>query len=125
MQNESICPRASLFQIAITGAADKGIGTGVRPHGELNANDAHCRKTTDKVANKNFRIWYDPGKIFFYSDNKLNPIDDAAAVDGMVVGMSVKDFLPPKQVDLTPGTGQVDFPRVMARLRQGGFTSGP
>lgn len=106
-------------------AAGKGIGISVKPHGGLNANSAECRKTIEKVANKNFRIWYDPGNIFYYSDNKLNPIDDAAAVDGMVAGMSVKDFLPPKKVDLTPGTGQVDFPKVMARLRQGGFTSGP
>lgn len=106
-------------------AAGKGIGISVKPHGGSNANGAQCRKTIEKVANKNFRIWYDPGNIFYYSDNKLNPIDDAATVDGMVVGMSVKDFLPPKQVDLTPGTGQVDFPKVMARLRQGGFTSGP
>ena len=52
-------------------------------------------------------------------------MDDAASVDGAVVGMSVKDFRPPKDVALTPGTGQVDFPKVMARLRQGGFTHGP
>ncbi len=26
---------------------------------------------------------------------------------------------------LTPGDGQVDFPRVMAALKQGGFTKGP
>jgi sugar phosphate isomerase/epimerase len=28
-------------------------------------------------------------------------------------------------VALTPGTGIVNFPKVMARLKQGGFTSGP
>ncbi len=106
-------------------AAAKNIGISMKPHGGLNANGAQCKKSIEKVGNKNFRIWYDPGNIFFYSDNKLNPIDDAADVDGLVVGMSVKDFLPPKKVDLTPGTGQVDFPKVMARLRQGGFTSGP
>ena len=52
-------------------------------------------------------------------------MDDAAAVDGVVIGMSVKDFRPPKQVDLTPGTGKVDFAKVLARLKQGGFRSGP
>jgi len=106
-------------------AAGKGIGISVKPHGGLNATGPECRKTIEKVGHKNFRLWYDPGNIFYYSDGKLNPIDDAATVDGLVVGMSVKDFLPPKQVDVTPGTGQVDFPKVMARLRQGGFTSGP
>ena len=66
-----------------------------------------------------------PGNIFYYSDGKLNPVDDAATVDGLVAGMSVKDFRLPKEVNVTPGTGQVDFPRVLARLQRGGFTHGP
>jgi sugar phosphate isomerase/epimerase len=37
----------------------------------------------------------------------------------------VKDYRQPKIVDLTPGTGQVNFPKVMAGLLQGGFTKGP
>jgi sugar phosphate isomerase/epimerase len=37
----------------------------------------------------------------------------------------VKDSKTPNRVDVTPGTGQVDFPKVMARLKQGGFTGGP
>jgi len=106
-------------------AAGKGIDISVKPHGGSNSTGPECRKVIEKVGHKNFRLWYDPGNIFYYSEGKLNPIDDAATVDGLVAGMSVKDFLPPKQVDLTPGTGQVDFPKVMARLRQGGFTSGP
>ena len=72
-----------------------------------------------------FRLWYDPGNIFYYSDGKLDPVDDAASVNGAVVGMSVKDFRPPKDVALTPGTGKVDFLRVLARLQQGGFINGP
>ena len=39
--------------------------------------------------------------------------------------MSVKDFRMPKEVMVTPGTGLVDFRRVLARLKQGGFTHGP
>jgi sugar phosphate isomerase/epimerase len=39
--------------------------------------------------------------------------------------MCVKDYEPPKNVMLTPGTGQVDFPAVMARLKKGGFSRGP
>ena len=38
--------------------------------------------------------------------------------------MSVKDFKPPKDVFITPGTGQVDFAKVLARLKKGGFTRG-
>ncbi len=39
--------------------------------------------------------------------------------------MSVKDFRMPKEVELTPGTGMVNFPKVMANLKRGGFTGGP
>ncbi|MFW6162927.1 MAG: sugar phosphate isomerase/epimerase family protein, partial [Planctomycetota bacterium] len=73
---------------------------------------------------RNFRIWYDPGNILYYSGGKLDPVDDAATVDGLVVGMCVKDYKHPKEVMITPGTGQVDFPAVLTRLRQGGFTGG-
>jgi sugar phosphate isomerase/epimerase len=44
---------------------------------------------------------------------------------GLMTAKSVKDFRLPKNVELTPGTGKVDFPRVLARLKRGGFTRGP
>jgi sugar phosphate isomerase/epimerase len=106
-------------------AAEKGMGISVKPHGGLNATGPQCRKTIEMVNHKNFRIWYDPGNIYYYSDGKLNPVDDAASVDGLVVGMCIKDYKHPKKVDVTPGTGMVDFPAVMKRLKQGGFTGGP
>lgn len=105
-------------------AAEKGMGISVKPHGGLNATGPECRKTVELVGNKNFGIWYDPGNIFYYSDGKLNPVDDAPSVDGLVMGMSVKDFKPPKNVDVTPGTGMVDFPAVFAKLQTGGFKRG-
>jgi len=106
-------------------AAEKGVGISMKPHGGLNATGPQCRKAVELVGHANFRIWYDPGNIFYYSDGQLDPVEDAATVDGLVVGMSVKDFQMPKEVLLTPGTGRVDFPKVMARLKAGGFTSGP
>jgi len=106
-------------------AAEKGLGISIKPHGGLNATGPQCRKTIEMVGHKNFRIWYDPGNIFFYSDGKLDPVDDAATVDGLVVGMCVKDYKHPKNVSVTPGTGQVDFPAVLARLKKGGFRHGP
>jgi sugar phosphate isomerase/epimerase len=106
-------------------AADKGLGISVKPHGGLNATGPQCRRTVERVNHPNFRVWYDPGNIYYYSDGKLDPVDDAATVDGLVIGMSVKDYLPPRNVDVTPGTGKVDFPAVMRRLKQGGFTRGP
>jgi len=106
-------------------AASKGVGISVKPHGGVNATGPECRTIVEKVGHKNFGIWYDPGNIYYYSDGVLDPVDDSKLVDKLVVGMSVKDFMPPKVVDITPGTGKVDFPKVMANLKKGGFKRGP
>ncbi len=106
-------------------AAAKGVGLSVKPHGGQNATGPQCRKIIEQVGHKNFRLWYDPGNIYYYSDGKLDPVDDAATVDGLVVGMSVKDFKLPKEVLVTPGTGQVNFREVLMRLKKGGFNRGP
>jgi len=106
-------------------AAEKKVGITLKPHGGLNSTGPQCRKTIELVNHRSFTLWYDPGNIFYYSDGKLNPAEDAATVNGIVSGMCVKDFLPPKRVDVTPGTGKVDFPAVLAKLKQGGFTRGP
>ncbi len=52
-------------------------------------------------------------------------MDDVPSVNGVVVGVTVKDFRMPKEVMLTPGTGMVNFKEVLARLKKGGFTRGP
>jgi sugar phosphate isomerase/epimerase len=121
-------------------AAPKGVGLSVKPHGGSNSNGAQCRKIVELVGKKNFGLWYDPGNIFFYSNGALDPVKDSAEVDGLVVGMSVKDYRPAKEdpaapakkkgpyggeVMLTPGTGRVNFKAVMANLKKGGFTRGP
>jgi len=106
-------------------AAAKGVGLSIKPHGGQNATGPQCRKAIELVSKKNFGLWYDPGNVFYYSDGKLDPVSDAATVDGLVVGMSVKDFLPPKEVLVNIGAGKVDFPAVLARLKKGGFTHGP
>jgi sugar phosphate isomerase/epimerase len=105
-------------------ASEKGVGISVKPHGGLNATGPQCRKTVEAVGHPNFRIWYDPGNIYYYSNGELDPVDDAPSVAGLVVGMCVKDYVHPKKVAVTPGHGQVDFPRVIERLKAGGFTSG-
>jgi sugar phosphate isomerase/epimerase len=106
-------------------AATLGVGLSIKPHGGLNATGAQCRKAIERVGHRNFGLWYDPGNVFYYSQGRRDPAIDAAAVDGLVVGMSVKDFLPPGDVNVTPGDGRVRFPEVLARLARGGFTAGP
>lgn len=120
-------------------AAEKNLVITLKPHGGLNATTADCRKCLDQVGKKNFRAWYDAGNIYYYSNGELDPVSEAAALDGKVSGWAIKDYSPtrstplapnakpPKyqgEVSLTPGTGKVDFKAVLARLRQGGFTSG-
>jgi sugar phosphate isomerase/epimerase len=106
-------------------AAEKKVEITLKPHGPLNATGPECRKYVEMVGKKNFGVWYDPGNVCYYSEGKLDPVKDAGTVDGLVRGMSVKDYRAPKRVDVTPGTGQVNFPGVMGRLAKGGFTSGP
>ena len=106
-------------------AAEKGVQIVLKPHGGLNATGPQCREWIEKVNHANFRLWYDPGNIFYYSNGELDPVDDAPSVDGLVSGMCVKDYLHPKNVLVTPGTGRVNFRRVFDLLRAGGFTGGP
>jgi sugar phosphate isomerase/epimerase len=113
-------------------AAERGIAITVKPHGGLNATGPQCRKCVEGVGHKNFSLWYDPGNIYFYSNGELDPVDDAATVDGLVtVGMCIKDFdmtdkngKPTRDVMVTPGDGRVDFVGVLRKLRAGGFTRG-
>jgi len=113
-------------------AAEKHLAITLKPHGGLNATGPQCRECVELVGKPNFSIWYDPGNIFYYSDGKLDPVDDVPAVDGLVrEGMCIKDFKLQtigdrlrKDVWVTPGTGRVDFPKVLRRLRRGGFTGG-
>lgn len=106
-------------------AESKKIGLSIKPHGGKNSTGPECRKIIEMVGRKNFRLWYDPGNIFYYSEGRLDPADDVGSVDGLVCGVSIKDFRPPKEVLLNPGTGKVNFRKVLRRLKQGGFTRGP
>ena len=107
-------------------AAENGVGIVLKPHGAPNGTGPQCRKAiVDVVGHKNFRMWYDPGNIYYYSEGKLDPVEDVTHLDGIVTGMCVKDFKQPKNVLVTPGDGLVDFPALFARLKKGGFTHGP
>ena len=106
-------------------AASKNVIITVKPHGGTNATGAECRKLIEQVGQKNFRVWYDPGNILYYSGGKIDPVEDISSVDGLIAGMSIKDYKPPKEVLLTPGKGIVRFREVLARAKRGGFTSGP
>lgn len=107
-------------------AAGKRVMIVLKPHGGLNTSGPQCRKAIEKVNHRNFRLWYDAGNIFFYTDGKVDPVNDSTTVGGIVAGWCIKDFKqPPKEVFVNPGDGKVNFKAVLANLRKGGFTGGP
>jgi sugar phosphate isomerase/epimerase len=106
-------------------AESKGIIITLKNHAPLNTLGKDCRDMIEKVGHKNFRIFYDPGNIYAYTNGEVNPVEDVKDVDGLVAGISVKDFVMPRNVNITPGTGIVDFPKLMDNLQKGGFTQGP
>ncbi len=106
-------------------AARKQVVIVLKPHGGTTGTGPQLRQAVEQVAHDDFTVMYDPGNIYYYSDGELDPVLDAAVLDGSVTGMSVKDYKHPKTVSITPGTGQVEFPALMERLRKGGFTHGP
>ena len=106
-------------------AEEKHVAIVLKPHGGLTCPGPMLRKAMETVKHKNFSIMYDPGNICFYSEGKINPVEDAVVLGGMISGMCVKDYQHPKNVNVTPGTGQVEFGPLMARLTRGGFTHGP
>lgn len=107
-------------------AASKNVGITLKPHGGTNGPGAECRKRIEQVGHKNFTLWYDPGNIYFYSNGEIDPVDDVGDVADIITGMCVKDFrMPPRDVNVTPGTGMVNFPDLFTRMKQGGFKRGP
>jgi sugar phosphate isomerase/epimerase len=103
-------------------AAEKKVALNIHPHG---SSGAHIRARIDAINHSNLRLMYDPGNVGYYSEGAIDPVRDAEALDGVVFGISIKDFDLPKNVNINPGSGRVDFPGLIARLRQGGFTGGP
>lgn len=106
-------------------AASKGVEMNLKPHGGTNATGAQLRKQVEGLGHSNFSLWYDPGNIYYYSNGEIDPVKDVKDVAGTVRGMCVKDFKMPKDVDVTPGTGMVDFPKLFEEMKHGGFTGGP
>ena len=105
-------------------AAKKQVAVVLKPHGGTTGTGPQLRTALEKIDRKNCTLMYDPGNILYYSSGEVDPVKDVAAVDGLVTSMSVKDYKHPKKVGLTPGTGQIDFPALMARMKKGGFTHG-
>ncbi len=103
-------------------AEAKGILLSLKPHGNVGR---FCMEQVKKVNHRNFKVWYDPGNVYHATFGKTDPVDDAVGLGKLVAGMAVKDFRLPREVNVTPGTGMVDFPKLMNILGEDGFNRGP
>jgi len=106
-------------------AAEKGVVITIKPHGGLNATGEQLKRIVKRVNHEHFRVTYDPGNILHYSKGAADPVGETRPLAGLVHSMCVKDYEPDKSVNVTPGNGLVDFKKVLASLRKGGFTQGP
>lgn len=106
-------------------AQEKEIMITLKPHGGLNADGPQLRAISEKIGHTNFKIYYDPGNIFYYSDGSIDPLDDVPTICDKVVGMCIKDYLHPRDVMVTPGQGLVNFPELFQKMHKMGFQSGP
>lgn len=111
-------------------AHERGMIIGIKPHGGLSTSGKETADVVAKVDQPGFRGWYDPGNILYYK--QYDPIEEAKHFDGICVGVCVKDCIVSgsgedlkRDVNVTPGEGQVDFEGVFKVLRKGGFTAGP
>jgi sugar phosphate isomerase/epimerase len=97
----------------------------VKPHGGISATATDLLRCIEIVDHPNFGIYFDPGNVIYYTGG--DPLENLADVAPHVVGVCVKDETGgvDGDVNIEPGTGDVDFERLFGTLQAGGFTSGP
>jgi sugar phosphate isomerase/epimerase len=112
-----------LMADAAVQAEKHGIQVTLKPHGGGSGASEEILRCLEKVAQPNFRIWYDAGNIIYYTGK--DPIVELEPVAKYVTGFCAKDCPTPKgEVMSQFGTGKVDFKAVFAKLKAAGF-NGP
>ena len=108
----------------MAGAAAYGQGKGIqvvmKPHGGSSGTSDEILRCIDKVANPNFKIWYDAGNIIHYTGK--DPVAELNPVVKYVTGFCAKDCAQLRgDVMIQFGAGKVDFKGVFEGLKAGGF----
>jgi sugar phosphate isomerase/epimerase len=112
-----------LMADAAVQAEKHGIQVTLKPHGGGSGASEEILRCLDKVAQPNFKIWYDAGNIVYYTGK--DPVVELEPVAKYVTGFCAKDCPAPKgEVMSQFGTGKVDFKAVFAKLKFAGF-NGP
>jgi sugar phosphate isomerase/epimerase len=115
---------AALTRRAADAAQRQGKLLVVKPHGGLVNTTRDCLDLARRVDHPALRISYDAGNILYYTG--ADPYDGLAELAPYVAHVCIKDCVrggtPEKSVDVQPGKGDVDFRRVLAVLRDAGFS---
>lgn len=101
----------------------RGLQIALKPHGGGSSASEEILRCLEKVAQANFKIWYDAGNIIYYTGK--DPLAELEPIARHVTGFCAKDCPAPKgEVMSQFGTGKVDFKAVFAKLKSVGF-NGP
>ncbi|HMG34897.1 MAG TPA: sugar phosphate isomerase/epimerase [Blastocatellia bacterium] len=99
---------------------EKGIRLAMKPHGGISGSSQEILRVIKEVNHRNFSIWYDAGNIVYYTGK--DPVAELERVSQHVSGFCAKDCGEPNgDVMIQFGTGKVDFPAVLKRLKTAGF----
>lgn len=116
----------NFYRLMADGAAQaekRGLQIVLKPHGGNSGASEEILRCLEKVAHPNFKIWYDPGNIIYYTGK--DPLAELEPVARHVTGICAKDCPGPRgQVMSQFGTGKVDFKALFAKLKAVGF-NGP
>ena len=111
-----------IIQEACDIAATHNVEMQLKPHGGVGATSEGLLAAMDRVDRPNFSISYDPGNILYYTGQP--PEDDLPNIAHCVKSICIKDERGgiEGEVDVTPGSGDVNFSTIFAILRDAGFT---
>ena len=114
----------ALMQRAAPYAASAGVQITLKPHGGITLTSDDLIAAYQHVNHPAFGLCYDPGNIIYYTKGEERPETNIARVAPLVTTGIIKDCVvrdDKPDVMITPGTGWVDFGRVLAGLTEGGF----
>ncbi|OPZ23123.1 MAG: Xylose isomerase-like TIM barrel [candidate division BRC1 bacterium ADurb.BinA364] len=111
------------LRLAAPYAAERGTTIGLKPHGGITATGADCRRIAEAVGRRGFGLWFDPGNFIHYDG--LDPVREAAPMAEYCVGVCLKDCRRDEagkpNVNILPGTGEVDFEACLRTLAKADF----
>ncbi len=102
-------------------AAEKGVVMTLKPHGGISATSRELLTALERVDHPDFHIYYDPGNVHYYTGESA--AEDVKLIAKHAVAMCIKDNTGGQKgdVNIEPGTGEVDFDAVFGTLLDAGF----